>query len=284
MPAHGDSAQGDHAMTGEFTEPSPQLATQRLPQALAESTAKAVDATLDAGPAQAARASTPASHEAMRYAIFAGGKRLRPFLVLHSAPAVRRRRRRRRCASAAAIEVLHTYSLVHDDLPCMDDDDLRRGRPTTHNAVRRGDGGAGRRRAADPRLRDPGRPGDPSLRRGARCSWSRGWPRRRGSDGMIGGQMIDMQARRAAPSAPDEIMLLQRLKTGALFEFSCEAGAILGQAAADADRERLRALCPRHGPGLPDHRRPDRRHLRPPRRPARPSARTRTRARRRWSR
>ena len=72
-------------------------------------------------------------HEAMRYAIFAGGKRLRPFLVLHSAamfgvaPA-------RAARAAAAIEVLHTYSLVHDDLPCMDDDDLRRGRPTTHKA------------------------------------------------------------------------------------------------------------------------------------------------------
>src|SRR6185503_3182773 len=72
-------------------------------------------------------------HEAMRYATFAGGKRLRPFLVLHSAamfgvdPANAAR-------AAAAIEVLHTYSLVHDDLPCMDDDDLRRGRPTTHKA------------------------------------------------------------------------------------------------------------------------------------------------------
>ena len=71
--------------------------------------------------------------EAMRYAIFAGGKRLRPFLVLHSARlfGVDDARALR---VGAAIEVLHTYSLVHDDLPCMDDDDLRRGRPTTHIA------------------------------------------------------------------------------------------------------------------------------------------------------
>src|ERR1700757_3565216 len=72
-------------------------------------------------------------HEAMRYATFAGGKRLRPFLVLSSArlfgvPQARAAR------VGAAIEVLHTYSLVHDDLPCMDNDDLRRGRPTTHKA------------------------------------------------------------------------------------------------------------------------------------------------------
>src|ERR1700753_1778435 len=72
-------------------------------------------------------------HEAMRYATFAGGKRLRPFLVLHSARlfGVDDARSLR---VGAAIEALHTYSLVHDDLPCMDDDDLRRGRPTTHIA------------------------------------------------------------------------------------------------------------------------------------------------------
>ena len=72
-------------------------------------------------------------HEAMRYATFAGGKRLRPFLVLNAAKlfGVATTRAAR---VAAAIEVMHTYSLVHDDLPCMDDDDLRRGRPTTHIA------------------------------------------------------------------------------------------------------------------------------------------------------
>ncbi len=172
----------------------------------------------------------------MRYATFAGGKRLRPFLVLHSAemfdvdPAHAAR-------TAAAIEVLHTYSLVHDDLPCMDDDDLRRGRPTTHKAfdeataVLAGDGlltmafeilaDAATHPSADVRLK--------LIARLAEAA---------GHDGMIGGQMIDMQAPERGFGA-EEIMLLQRLKTGQLFEFSCEAGPILGQA-SNADRDRLR--------------------------------------------
>src|SRR3984957_18129128 len=111
-------------------EPAPGRAAD-LPQAIAGS-AKAVDAVLESV--------LPRPHglqgrvqDAMRYATFAGGKRLRPFLVLHSArlfgvdDAFSLR-------VGCAIEVLHTYSLVHDDLPCMDDDDLRRGRPTTHIA------------------------------------------------------------------------------------------------------------------------------------------------------
>ena len=183
-------------------------------------------------------------HEAMRYATFAGGKRLRPFLVLHSAkmfgvdPS-------RAARAAAAIEVLHTYSLVHDDLPCMDDDDLRRGRPTAHKAfdeataVLAGDAlltiafeilaDAATHPSAEVRLR--------LIARLAEAA---------GHDGMIGGQMIDMQAPDRA-FGPDEIMLLQRLKTGQLFEFSCEAGPILGEA-GDADRKRLRDYA--HDMGL----------------------------------
>ena len=178
-------------------------------------------------------------HEAMRYAALAGGKRLRPFLVLKGAhlfgvdsgPALR---------AAAAIEVLHTYSLVHDDLPCMDDDDLRRGRPTAHiafdeaTAVLAGDGlltiafeilaGAETHPNAE-----------------IRCELVRRLAEAAGSNGMIGGQMIDMVA--ADRELPvDSIILLQRLKTGALFEFSCEAGAILGQA-GQADRQRLRSYA-----------------------------------------
>jgi farnesyl diphosphate synthase len=175
-------------------------------------------------------------HEAMRYATFAGGKRLRPFLVQHSARlfGVDDSRSLR---AAAAIEVLHTYSLVHDDLPCMDDDDLRRGRPTTHiafdeeTAVLAGDAlltvafeilaDAATHPSAEVRVK--------LIARLAEAS---------GANGMIGGQMIDMQASQKRFGA-DEIMLLQRLKTGQLFEFSCEAGAILGQR-PEADRERLR--------------------------------------------
>ncbi|MDE2182004.1 MAG: polyprenyl synthetase family protein [Alphaproteobacteria bacterium] len=175
-------------------------------------------------------------HEAMRYATFAGGKRLRPFLVIESArlfnvnaiPALR---------TAAAIEVLHTYSLVHDDLPCMDDDDLRRGRPTAHiafdeaTAVLAGD--ALLTIAFEILAHEETHPSAE-----VRCRLVSRLAEAAGSNGMIGGQMIDM---RAADSrfGQDEIVLLQRLKTGQLFEFACEAGAILGQAGAE-HQQRLR--------------------------------------------
>jgi farnesyl diphosphate synthase len=175
-------------------------------------------------------------HEAMRYATFAGGKRLRPFLVLESSRlfGVEQARALR---VAAAIEVLHTYSLVHDDLPCMDDDALRRGRPTTHiafdeaTAVLAGDGLL---TIAFEILADR----QTHLSAEVRCRLVARLAEAAGSNGMIGGQMIDMQAPTSA-FGPEEIMLLQRLKTGQLFEFSCEAGAILAEA-TEPDRERLR--------------------------------------------
>ena len=175
-------------------------------------------------------------HEAMRYAVFAGGKRLRPFLTLSCArlfdvPEARALR------AAAAIEVLHTYSLVHDDLPCMDDDDLRRGRPTTHRqfdeatAVLAGDALL---TIAFEILAAPETHPDAE----ARCALSLRLAQAGGSNGMIGGQMMDMAAPGAGYDA-DEVVLLQRMKTGALFEFSCEAGAILG-GAGPAHQQRLR--------------------------------------------
>ena len=178
-------------------------------------------------------------HEAMRYATFAGGKRLRPFLVLNCAKlfGVEPSRSAR---VAAAIEVLHTYSLVHDDLPCMDDDDLRRGRPTTHivfdemTAVLAGDAllTIAFEILSRPQTHPSAEVRSDLVLRLAEAS---------GSNGMIGGQMIDMQAAHNGFGA-DEIVLLQRLKTGQLFEFSCEAGAILGQATRE-DRDRLRAYA-----------------------------------------
>jgi len=175
-------------------------------------------------------------HEAMRYATFAGGKRLRPFLVLHSArlfgvPETRARR------VAAAIEVMHTYSLVHDDLPCMDDDDLRRGRPTTHKAfdeataVLAGDAllTISFEILADPATHESG---------DVRCRLIARLAEAAGSNGMIGGQMIDMQAPSSAFN-PDDVIHLQRLKTGALFEYACEAGAILAEV-GQKEQERLR--------------------------------------------
>ena len=174
--------------------------------------------------------------EAMRYALFAGGKRLRPFLVLQSAtlfdaPAEGAIR------TAAAIEALHTYSLVHDDLPCMDDDDLRRGQPTTHKkfdeatAVLAGDALL---TLAFELLVDPAT--HPSAE--VRCALAARLGQAAGSEGMIGGQMVDIEAE-SRSFGKDETILLQRMKTGALFEFSCEAGPILGSR-ADDDRRRLR--------------------------------------------
>jgi farnesyl diphosphate synthase len=174
--------------------------------------------------------------EAMRYAMFAGGKRLRPFLTLHGArlfevPEGRALR------VAAAIEALHTYSLVHDDLPCMDDDDLRRGQPTTHRrfdeatAVLVGDALL---TVAFAILADPAThpSGEVRAKLVARLAQSGG------SDGMIGGQMIDILAPER-DYGEAEVILLQALKTGALFEFACEAGAILAEAGED-DHRRLR--------------------------------------------
>jgi farnesyl diphosphate synthase len=169
-------------------------------------------------------------HEAMRYAVFAGGKRLRPFLVVHSARlfGVNPEQALR---TAAAIEVLHTYSLVHDDLPCMDDDDLRRGRPTTHKAFDEATavlaGDALLTIAFEILAHSNTHPSAD-----VRCGLVARLAEAAGSNGMIGGQMIDMRASESAFGA-DEVILLQRLKTGQLFEFSCEAGAILGRAGAE---------------------------------------------------
>jgi farnesyl diphosphate synthase len=177
--------------------------------------------------------------EAMRYAVFAGGKRLRPYLTLAGA-ALFGAPRAGALRAAAAIEVLHTYSLVHDDLPCMDDDDLRRGRPTTHRkfdeatAVLAGDGLL---TLAFGILAD--QQTHPSAE--VRCELAARLAGSAGALGMIGGQMMDMQAPGGGYGESD-IILLQRMKTGALFEFSCEAGPILGQADADA-RRRLRSYA-----------------------------------------
>jgi farnesyl diphosphate synthase len=213
-----------------------------LLKAMAES-AKAVEATLDRVLPQP-QGLHARIHEAMRYAIFAGGKRLRPFLVMHSA-AMFGVAPERAARAAAAIESLHTYSLVHDDLPCMDDDDLRRGRPTTHKAFDEATAvlaGDALLTIAFEILADGATHPNAEVRlklitRLAEAS---------GSNGMIGGQMIDMRAAVSSFGA-DEIMLLQRLKTGQLFEFSCEAGAILGEAGG-ADRKRLRDYA--HDMGL----------------------------------
>jgi len=166
-------------------------------------------------------------YEAMRYSALAPGKRMRPFLVLASANLFGVAQR---CALqvAAAVEMVHAYSLVHDDLPAMDDSDLRRGRPTCHKqfdeatAVLAGDGLL---TSAFEVLSDPDTHGDPAVR----CELVATLASAAGPAGMVGGQMIDLIAERQKLDI-GAITRLQRMKTGALIAFSCEAGAILAKA------------------------------------------------------
>ena len=170
-------------------------------------------------------------YDAMRYSALAPGKRLRPFLVLASAGLFGVARR---CALqvAVAIEMVHTYSLVHDDLPAMDNSDLRRGRTTCHKqfdeatAVLAGDALL---TAAFGVLAHPDTHGDPAVR----CELVSELAGAAGAAGMVGGQMIDLIAERQSLDI-GAITRLQRMKTGALIAFSCEAGAMLAKAPSEA--------------------------------------------------
>ena len=182
--------------------------------------------------------------ESMRYATLGGGKRLRPFLVLESA---RLFAVAEACALrvAAAVECVHCYSLVHDDLPAMDDDDLRRGRPTTHRAYDEATAilaGDGLLTLAFEILGEPETHADPAVR----CNLVRALGRAAGARGMVGGQMLDILAEGETFDI-GEITRLQRLKTGELFAFACIAGAILGKA-DDHSRQALQAYA--HDMGL----------------------------------
>lgn len=165
--------------------------------------------------------------EAMRYACLNGGKRLRAFLVMETAKLFTVNVT---CAArvAAVVEMLHAYSLVHDDLPAMDDDDLRRGQPSCHKkfdeatAILAGD--ALQTRAFEV-LAEEDTHADPE----ARCELISAFAYASGARGMVGGQMIDMLAEGKQLSGP-EITRLQALKTGRLIQFAAEAGAILGRA------------------------------------------------------
>jgi farnesyl diphosphate synthase len=165
--------------------------------------------------------------DAMRYATLGGGKRLRAFLVMESAAlfAVAET-----CAArvAAAVEMLHAYSLVHDDLPAMDNDDLRRGKPSTHKAFDEATailaGDALQSRAFEV-LAEPDTHSDPQ----ARCELVAALAAAVGARGMAGGQMIDMLAEGQTMDGP-AVTRLQALKTGRLIQFSAEAGAMLGRA------------------------------------------------------
>ncbi|MBM3561336.1 MAG: polyprenyl synthetase family protein [Alphaproteobacteria bacterium] len=159
--------------------------------------------------------------ECMRYSAFAGGKRFRPFLVIASADlfGVAKTASLR---VAAAIEMVHTYSLMHDDLPCMDDDDLRRGQPTAHKQFDE----ATALLAGNALATGEDTHSDPSVR----VELIRSLAAASGGHGMMGGQVLDLAAERQALDMPG-ITRLQQLKTGAIIAFSCEAGAVLGKAA-----------------------------------------------------
>jgi farnesyl diphosphate synthase len=173
--------------------------------------------------------------QAMRYGVLNGGKRLRPFLVLESA-ALFSADEGAALRVAAALECVHCYSLIHDDLPAMDDDELRRGQPTVHKAFDE----ATAILAGDSLLTlafDIVADEATALSADRRAALVLALARAAGVGGMAGGQALDLEAER---SRPDEtgIITLQAMKTGALMRFACEAGAIVAGAPA-ADRERL---------------------------------------------
>lgn len=167
--------------------------------------------------------------EAMRYAVLGGGKRMRGFLAIETA---RLFAVNVTCAArvAASVEMLHAYSLVHDDLPAMDDDDLRRGKPSCHKAFDEATailaGDALQTRAFEV-LAEADTHSDPEVR----CELVLALASASGARGMAGGQMIDIVSEKKTLEAP-QITRLQALKTGRLIQYSAEAGAILGHATA----------------------------------------------------
>src|SRR5207253_9736752 len=171
--------------------------------------------------------------DAMRHVSLAGGKRLRPFLVVESA-ALFRAPRKQALMAGAALEFVHCYSLAHDDLPAMDNDDLRRGRPTTHKAFDEATAilaGDGLLTLAFDILSRPETHPDAAVRLELVSALARS----AGLGGMVGGQMLDLGVEGRFDALPpklgdQDVKTLQAMKTGALLRFACVAGSILGKA------------------------------------------------------
>ena len=206
----------------------------RLSQRAAE-TQRLLETLLDSRPRGGEIARPEKLIAAMRHGALNGGKRLRPFLLIESAalfggkPAAALR-------VAAALECVHCYSLIHDDLPAMDDDDLRRGQPTVHRAYDEATAilaGDSLLTCAFDTIADDAT----VLSAKVRITLVSMLARAAGVGGMAGGQALDLQA---AEEAPDEegIVRLQAMKTGALIRFACEAGPVIASA-PNADRERM---------------------------------------------
>ena len=209
----------------------------RLNAAAAETEQLLQDRLFGAEPAADELARPVRLLEAMRYASLGGGKRLRPFLTVETA-ALFGVKREHALMAGAALECVHCYSLVHDDLPAMDDDDLRRGRPTVHKAFDEATailaGDALLTFAFDIMSRPEVHP-DAAVRSPTWCALGA----RFRSRGMVGGQMLDLAAegrfgKNDTPQGEKDVLTLQAMKTGALIHFACAAGTILGGAAADA--------------------------------------------------
>lgn len=214
--------------------PSPREASPELQNAMAE-IASGINTTIGT---MLPESSEPENRliQAMRYATLGGGKRIRPFLVCESAKlfGVDHMRAKR---VAAALEFVHCYSLVHDDLPAMDDADLRRGLPAVHKkydeatAILAGDALL---TLAFEVLAEPETHEDPYVR----CELTSLLAKSSGMNGMVGGQMLDLIGEKASFDV-GQISRLQRMKTGMLMSFACEAGAILGKA-SEPQRKALR--------------------------------------------
>lgn len=183
-------------------------------------------------------------YEAMRYAALGGGKGFRPFLCMASADIfdVAETATER---AASAIECIHCYSLTHDDLPCMDDDDMRRGKPSLHKAFDEATAvlaGDALMSLAFEILSDEATHAHATVR----LELVAGLARASGMQGMVGGQMIDMTAAQDALDAGG-LTRLQKMKTGALISYAVDAGAILGNAEA-SERQALASFA--HDIGL----------------------------------
>ena len=210
--------------------------------AVAAETEALLDRLLSPNPAEGELNRPTRLIEALRYSSLNGGKRFRPFLVVESA-ALFGVPRQNALMAGAALECVHCYSLVHDDLPAMDNDDLRRGRPTAHKqfdeatAILSGDSLL---TFAFDILSRPQTHADPAIR----IELVMALARASGVGGMAGGQMLDLAAegrfvqQRATHFTENEVLTLQAMKTGALLRFGCEAGGILA-GAAPAKRQAL---------------------------------------------
>ena len=197
--------------------------------------------------------------EAIRYSLLAPGKRLRPLLGAGRLPSLRRRSIEAALPAACAVEMIHSYSLIHDDLPAMDDDDLRRGRPTNHKVFGEGMADSGRRRPADPGLRNAWPRGISPPRRPPPAA-APSWPSPPARAELVGGQADDLAEEGKVPGAAPTVErapptkasraleAIHRRKTGAMLLVSLRLGALV--AGADAAATRRARRLRRRGSGL----------------------------------